>query len=223
MSNRKEAEKIILNYIEKITKSKENVKLYTDLFSKMNNKEFDEFMCDLRDKKTNLQVICPHGKDSNLDYVNNLNIAKSMGKDFMQRLVYKSDGETPTYKTPHTYLVFKLPVNRVSQLLDKKISYAQDNKVIDNRTGQVTGKSLSATLTNPEVSMLSAYNFDNLLKEFLNYRGGDIGGRTELSKQTYANGIVSMANMDHALTGVKSTQTLEQLYLSMGIRIRLSM
>lgn len=218
MADRKAAEKIILEYIEKITKCKDTIKLYTDMFSKMTNKDFDDFMRDLREKKTVLQVFVPNGKKTHISLENNMKIAEELGKSFFQHLIYEGTSDTPAYKSRVPYLVIKLPIYRVSQLLKKKISYSEDNKTIDNRTGQVTGKSMSATLTNPEISMLSAYGFDNLLTEMVKYRGGDQGGRDAMNKIMYSKGMPSLADVSHYSTGVKSNQTLEQYYLGMGIR-----
>lgn len=218
MANRKAAEEIIIKYIEKITKCKDTVALYQDLFKSMSNKDFDDFMNDLKEKRTVLQVFSPPGSKNHISLENNMKIAEELGKSFFQHLIYEETDDTPAYISRVPYLVIKLPIYRVSQLLKKKISFCEDSKTIDNRTGQVTGKSRSASLTNPEISMLSAYGFNDLLTEMIKFRGGDQGGRQAMSKIMYSKGSVSLKDVEPYSTGVKSNQVLEQIYLGMGIR-----
>lgn len=218
MGNRKQAEDIIIKYIEKITHDPNTVDLYKDMFKNMSAKDFDQFMLDLKSGNTVLQIFTPMGKQNKVSLENNFKIAKELGKSYFQHITYGATETLPAYKSKEPYLVIKLPFFRVSQLLKKKLSTAEDLKTIDHRTGQVTGKSRAAQLTNPEITMLSAYGFDRLLVELVKYRGGDQGGRTALNKMNYDKGIVNLEDVAPYSTGVKANQVLEQYYLAMGIR-----
>ena len=62
-AKRKAVEDYILKYVDKISGSKENVALYRDLFAKMTDKEFDNFMVRLKNKEIHLSLVLSTGMD----------------------------------------------------------------------------------------------------------------------------------------------------------------
>jgi len=224
MSKRKQVEDYILKYIGKITQGTDNVKLYQELFKSMNNKEFDEFMHKLKDNKITLSVIIPNNSKEVKDKItleNNMKVAKELNIDFFQHLHYKNRKGYPDYKTPEKYLVIKLPIRRVSQLLSKKISVPEDSKSIDLTTGQVTGKSQSSKLTYPEIQLLSGMGLDKSIKELIKYRGGDLGGGNALNVLLQKQGTATDSILEQYSTGVVSTKTYKAYYNAMMIRMQL--
>lgn len=218
-AKRKKVEEYIVKYIGKITHGDEkNMNLYKDLFKSMNDKEFDDFMVKLRDKKITLSIIVPNGGDVKVTVKNNFKVAKEIGLEFFQHLKMGASNDMPAYTTPNKYLVYKLPVRRAAQLLSKKISIPKDDKTIDSLTGQVTGKSQSSKLTLPELQILIGMGMKDSVKELMKTRGGDLGEANALNKLLYKNGQVSQAMTGMYSTGVKSTKTLKQFLNAMHIR-----
>ncbi len=216
---RKAVEDFIIKYIGKIVTGDQNVNLYREMFKRMNDKDFDQFMVDLRDGKKHLTIIIPNGmKEIKTDLQNNMKIAKELGFEFYQRLQITGSKTMPDYITPNKYLVVKLPVKRASQLLSKKISIPKDNKSRDLLTGQVTGDSRAAKLTNPEVQILLGLGLESSIKELMKFRGGDLGAGTALNNDLMRYGRGSQANSANMSTGVVSTKTLKQFFQAMHIR-----
>jgi len=218
MGNRKDAENIILNYIDKMVPGGENKQLYVDMFSKMDNKAFDAFMLALKERKVKLQVIVPNGSSIKVDVNRNIKIAKELGHEFIQQLDVASDGDTPAYRTPVKYLVYKLPVRRASQLLSKKISIPTDSNHIDSLTGQVANTSASSKITYPEIQVLAGSKLNRTLLEFMKYRGGDIGAQNALDNILYKQGTVTQDQLEEYSTGVESTKTLKNFLRAMHIK-----
>lgn len=218
-SKRKKVENLIIDYIKKIVTGDENVNLYRELFKSMNDKQFDEFMVKLKNKEINLSIIVPNGnKKIKVSLENNYKIAKQMGFDFFQRLVFGPDGNLPGYKTPNKYMVMKLPVKRAAQLLSKKISIPKDNKSIDSLTGQVANDSRSSKLSNPELQILLGMGLEKSLIELLKMRGGDQGAQRAMTGLLYRDGMVTQSDLAKYSTGVTSTKTLKSYLLGMHIK-----
>jgi len=207
MSKRKATEKLILEYIDKIAPGGENKKLYQDLFKRMNDKEFDEFMLKLKNKKITLSVVSPNTGKNNLDVERNFKIGKELGYNFFQKLIVTGDRNLPDYKTPIEFCVLSLPARRAAQLLTKKISIPIDDKSIDLTTGQVTGKSKGSKLTMPEIQVLAGMGFTKSLDELMKIRGGDLGAKNALSTLLMRQGIASQEVVNQYATGVVSTKT----------------
>jgi hypothetical protein len=215
---RKETEAFILKYIDKILPDKKNVAIYEQLFASMNDKQFDDFMKSLRDGTIRLAIISPNLSDVKLSVERNLEIAKELGHNFFERIWMHSDNEVPPYLSTVKYLIVDLPLRRQAQLLVKKISIPEDNKSIDDLTGQPTGKSKGSKISYPETQILAALNLEESLTELLKYRGGDIGGFNAMNKSIGDTGGVSMKGIEHLATGVTSSATLRTLLTSMHLQ-----
>ena len=215
--NRKETEKFILEWIEKITGDKDNVELYKNLFKKMNDKEFEELMNDFKEGKGFVQIIVPPDKKTKISVRNNLKLGKELGIKFISKLTVKSKNKNlPPYTTPNEYLVVDLPFRRLRQTVEKGIGYAKHIKSIDILTGQVTGDSESTKISLPEIQLLTGMNAKNTLVEFLKFRGGDLGANRAMNNYLMHYGKASMNLLKAYAEGVVSTKTL-RAYLTLCI------
>jgi len=221
MSKRKQAEDFILKWIKKITKSDKNVQLYKDLFKRMNNKEFEEFMEKLEKEEIILNIIVPHdGFDGKITIEENYKLAKELGFDFFQHLlIEREDG---TYiKTPDKYEILLLPFRRTKQTIDKGISVSDDAKRIDMLTGQVTGDSQASKLTYPELQVLVGLGLQDSLIELMRDRGGDLGAARALIGALSKYGRVSRKLIDMYSTGTLSTKSLKAYFVGMHLKVSL--
>jgi len=211
-TNRKAAEAFILKYIEKILPGSNNVKMYEEMFAGMSDAKFDTFMADIEDGKTRLVIIAPNLQAQKLSTKRNLGIAEELGHNFFQRLWLKSPHLDAPYLTPIKYLVMQLPLRRQAQLLTKKISIPEDNKSVDDFSGQPTGKSQGSKLSYPELQILAALGLDANITEMIKFRGGDTKAFDAQNRQISESGGTSQKAIEHLGTVVKSTQTLS-IYL----------
>ena len=215
---RKQVEDYILKFIKRIVTGKENYELYEGLFNHMSDKEFDQFMQDLRDKKATLSVIIPNGSNIKVDVKNNFKLAQELGFDFFQHLHVEATDDIPAYTTPIKYMIVKFPVKRAAQLLSKKISIPEDSKKIDTLTGQVTGGSKASKLTNPELQILLGLGLKKSIVELMKHRGGDLGSNNAMNNILFNYGSVTQDDLDQYSTKVESTKTLKAYFQAMHIK-----
>jgi hypothetical protein len=215
--NRQIAQNFIIEQIGKLAPGGKNKQIYVELFDEMSDEAFDKFMTDLESGESRLAVIVPNFGQEGVSTERNLELAKELGHEFFQRVWIEGTGDMPTYLTPIPYLVVDLPVRRQAQVLIKKISIPEDNKVIDDFTGQPTGRSKGSKMSFPETQVMAAMGLDNCLIEFLKFRGGDIKGFDAMNDSISKTGGVSMMAIKGLAGGVESTMTLKAYLTAMHI------
>lgn len=216
-NNRAGAEAFILEWIEKLIPGSENPQIYKDMFATMDDSSFDTFMADLESGEKTLAIVAPNFGKSRLETARNLQLAKELGHNFFQRIWIEGSGNTPTYLTPIPYLIVDLPLRRQAQLLVKKISIPEDNKSVDDFTGQPTGKSKGSRVSYPETQVMAAMGLDNCLVEMLKYRGGDIKGFDAMNRSISNTGGVRLKSIEHLASGVESTRTMKTFLSGMHL------
>lgn len=218
--NRKAAEALVLKLIgEMIPGDQANIQIYKDLFAGMDDKNFEAWVEGLESGRLRLAIVAPNLAEKKITIENNLALAKKYGHEFFERLVIDPGNETPPYLSYDKYLVVDLPLRRQAQLLVKKISIPQDNKSIDDLTGQPTagGKSRGSKLSYPEIQIMAALELDENVTEMIKYRGGDVKGFNAMNDAIAKTGGVSLKTIEHLGTKVKSTETLSTFLTCMHI------
>jgi hypothetical protein len=218
MTKRKEAEAVIVTYMEKIASKSGNAEIYQSVFSKMNDKQFDEFMKNLESGKAFLVIQLPNFKHTGVTLEKNLAIADELDHEFFQRLWITNKKDTPDHMIPVECLVMDLPVRRASQLLIKKISVPDDSRTIDALTGQPTGESKGAKLSYPELQICAAMGLDNSMVELMKYRGGDNKGLIAFNSMLSRYGRVNLKSVEPYASGVESTKSLKTFLTSMMLK-----
>ncbi len=224
-AKRDKTQKFILEYINKIAPGDYNQGLYKDLFKRMTDKEFHEFMLKIKNKELTISIIVPVGGKVKIDVKRNMKIAKELGYEFFQHLIIgpkgnKNDGTyIPKYKTPNKFLVYDMTVRRASQLLTKGISVGTDNNVMDMTTGQVTSDSKAAKITKPELELLVGMGLDKSVKELMTVRGGDLGLAKAADASANRFGKISQDVIEPYGTGVVSSKTMNAFYNAAMIKV----
>jgi len=206
--NRKAFVNTVLDGIERLLPGSQNTQMYKEFFSGLSDDQLEQFVNDLRAGRKHLAIIAPNFGAEKLTVERNLQIAKEWGHNFFTRIWMNPGNGIPPYLTPRKYAVFLLPLGRQAQHLVKKISIPEDNKSIDDLTGQPTGSSQGSKISYPEMQILTALNLDDSIIEFMKYRGGDIKGFNSMMASINKTGGVSLRQLDKAGTKVKSTVTL---------------
>lgn len=215
--NRKAAEAQILADIEEILPGSDNPKYYQALFDSMDDVQFDAFMQKFIRKELTLSIIAPNFADVKLEVTRNFATAKKWGLANFER-VWMDDGDgTPPYLSNDPYPIMEVTVRRQAQLLDKKMSVAEDAKSVDDLTGQPTGRSKGSKISFPELQLLAAQGLDDSITELIKWRGGDTKGYNAFVDALSGSGGVSMQAIAGMAGGVVSTQTLRTLLLCMHV------
>lgn len=216
--NRKAAETLLLELLSELQPGNVMINEYKERMSKMSDAQFDSFMKDLSTKEERLSLIVPNlSKEQRLSVDRNFAFAKKYGHNFFERIWMPASGDKPAYLTPKRYLVLDEPVRRQAQLLIKKISIPQDNKSIDDFTGQPTGKSKGAKISYPELQILAARKLDKSIEEMMKWRGGDLKGFNAMNQVISKTGVVSLDAIKHMGSQVRSTTTLRIFLTSMHL------
>lgn len=209
LGNRKAAEAIIMKWIPQIIPNGVNEKIYKEKLAALTDEEFHNLMLTLKAGGT-LPIYTPNYNDTRINTKHLFRLAKTMGVQLFHRIQVPESETNRPYLTPRKYLVVRLPYRRAAQLLVKKISIPADNNSVDFYTGQVTGSSKGASISLPELRMLSAMNLSHSVVELEKYRGGDEGGFRAMNYTLHQQGRVSMKEISQFASGVRSTWTLKQ-------------
>lgn len=205
--NRTAAESIILEYIEKIAPGGQTPQIYRDMFAAMNDSEFETFIEDIGSDRKRLAIIVPNMNKAKISIERNLQLGKELGHEFFQRIWMSPGKDLPTYLTPKKYLVLDLQLRRQAQHLEKKIRIPNNNRSIDELTGQPSGASKGSKISYPEVQILAALNLPESLTEKLKFRGGDTKAFDAMNDAIDKHGAVSTKAIDHLTGQVESTRT----------------
>ena len=220
--NRSATENFILKYVAKLVPGDtSNVQIYKDRFAAMDDKQFEAFMQKIESGEEMLAIVVPNLSEHKVTMENNLKVAEELGHNFFERIWITPNDGSPPYLTPKKYLVFTQVLCRQAQLLVKKISIPEDNRSVNDLTGQpaATGKSRSSKISYPETQIMAALNLDNSLIEMLKYRGGDTKGFNAMNQSISKTGGVSLDALKKLNTRVKSTETLKTLLTCMHFKV----
>ncbi len=218
LGNRVAAQKEVINCIEAIIPGTPNTQLYLDMFEKMNDEQFDQWITELESGQRHLAIIVPEFSKPGLSVERNLDVAEDWGYNFFERVWLDPQNGSPSFLSNDKYLIIYLPLKRQAQFLQKKITIPEDNRSIDTFTGQPTGKSKGSKISWPELQILASLgNFDDTIYEFFNLRGGDLQGFNAMNSMISNTGGVSVTAISSLGTKVKAVQSLSTLLTSMHI------
>lgn len=217
MSYRKEATAELLKYVEKILPGSENTALYETLLGDMTDEQFASLMARLDDGSFVLPLIAPNLTQPKPDVSRNIDIARELGHEFFQHLILTDTATGKTYRTPIPYLVIDLPFRRQQQLLKKKIAFADDNRHIDDLTGQPTGVSKGSSMSFPEFQVTYSMGLERTIEEFIKVRGGDTEAYRHYNNSIYRTGAADLDEIRNRGTKVKSTKVLSTILKAMGL------
>lgn len=211
MTPREEATAFILKHIEMMLPGSENTTYWKERLNSMSDRQFADFMDKLETGEQTLSLVVPNLSKPKLKIETLLEVAKKLKVEIFQRL-YKTDPNTgKRYLTPVRYMTGVMPFRRQVQLLQKKISIPEDNRHIDELSGQPTGPSKGSKVSFPELQVLDAQDINGLLPELLKFRGGDIEAGRALERQVIQTGQGTMSSIPAGATKVRSNETLSTL------------
>lgn len=216
--HREAAQAFILKNIQAMLPDGANTKLYKAKFDSMTDADFEKFIEGLETEQARLSVIVPNFSKTKIDLNRNIQLGKQLGHSFFQKINMPAKDGLPAYQTPLPYMVVHLPLRRQAQLLEKKISIPEDNNTVDDMTGQPTGDSKGSKISYPETQVFAALGLDNMLEEYLKFRGGDERGFAAMNASIARTGGVSMKSIRPYASGVKSVQALQAFLLGMQLK-----
>jgi hypothetical protein len=215
--NRKAAEAEIIRIVTLLEGGNHNATLYGKVFARITDDEFDAWMGRMEREEEYLSIIVPNFSDIKLTTERSMAVGESLGVRYFQHIRMTDSLTGEEFLTPVEYLVVDMAVRRQSQHLIKKQSIAENDKVIDHLSGQVTGDSKGGKISLPELLALESKGFDQSLIEMIKVRGGDDEALRAAKESIRRTGGYSLGPILKLNTLPKSTEVLRALLLSAHI------
>lgn len=186
-SKRAKVEQLVIDKVNLIDPSGDNGKRYKEFFASLSDKEFHEFMLDIKRGEQQLYIYAPNmANDITLD--NLVELTDKFGVELLERIWFKDFKTGVQSLTPEKYMILTLPVRRAKQLLTKKRSFPDSDKTINHLSGQVSRPDKAAGLSQIETQFLISKNLPNTARELVKYRGGDIHAYSEMKHSLMETG-----------------------------------
>lgn len=214
-TRRQKTQDFILKHLKMIDPNGDNVSRYEKMFEGMSDDAFDTWMHELKNKQEQIFMYIPN-MTANLDMDRLLAVSDSLGMDLFERIWMYDDATKTKYLTPKKYLVLQLPIRRVKQYQDHKLTVSEGDSRLDLLTGQVVKPDAAAGISLVEAQTLMSRGLPYLLAEYLKYRGGDIHAYAEL-KQSLEETGVGQVSLESTGTMARSPKMLDILLRSMHI------
>jgi len=209
-----EKRKKILAYLKTALKTIDpggkNLARYTELFNKMSEAKFTKLMQGLQSGDWEFHIYLPNMKERvSTDDV--LAAAKTTGCKLFHRIWLTDANTGKKYLSRHAYPIYQIPVRRMEQFLDKKMSVPDSDKTIDGLTGQVTGKDQASSISNPEIQGLYSRGLTHTLDELVTVRGGDIANYGDFRSQLEEHGSGNLGTLND--NSISRTAKVASVYL----------
>ncbi|QBJ02731.1 RNA polymerase beta subunit [Pseudomonas phage Psa21] len=212
--SRKTTEKEALHFIDMFLPGSPNKELLADLFKRMSDAEFAQWIENLESGKEYVTLFAPNLADVTLSIERNYKVAEALGFELFQQLKLTDQATGQIYLTPNKHLIGMLPLRRQVQMLAKKRSIPGSNHVVDERSGQASGDSKGSRLSGPEIQVNVSKGLNTAVLELVKFRGGDAEAYNQMNRQILETGEASLTSiMAETPSIVKSNKTLS-VYLS---------
>lgn len=228
-AKRKQFMKTVLDTMQLLDPSGNNVDLYKRKFEKMTDEQFDKWMKAFRDDdKSNfyLEIIefereldlkniekaadylkIPLYEYVCVPYINEVNVNNpDKSKDPNAEIIV-----TPT-KCPVGYLHIK----RMPQSVHHKNSTTTSNSKRNTKTGQVTGDDKNGRTTDVETFALTVYGAEDSLKELMGFRADDQAAKQQAYAEIERDGYVQLSDLKSSQQDKTAINTLNAYYWAQG-------
>lgn len=209
----------VVSCLNLIDPTGDNGRRFSDFVSPMNDKEFAQYIQNLKDRKCHIDIVAPNMKKP-LQLNNVFAAAHKIDCKLFQRVWFYDMTTGKEFLSTEELPVFRLTVRRQEQMLDEKLSVPDKASKIDALTGQVTGDDKAGGFSMPEIQIMYSKGFKNILKEFIKIRGGDVHAFGEFERQLEETGDGSMDQIriqSRARSGAVLSAWLEALHLDNNI------
>lgn len=216
---RKKVQDRILSVVKDIDSTGTNTEYYTQLFAKLSDKDFDDYMKRIRDGEDVLVYYAPNMMCHN-DINKLIALTHKYDVKLFERLRLYSVATNTYYYTPRKFLILQLPVRRFSQFVDHKLSVAEGDKRIDMLSGQVVKPDQASKISQIEVQTLFARGLKSTIREVTKFRGGDVVAFGEFKRELEEHGSATIAQDTGSVA--RSAVTLDVFYSGMHIEANAS-
>ena len=218
-AKRKAVQEMIYKAMLQLEPPGKNKKIYEAMFAKMSDKDFDDYMKRIRSGE---DVLCLYAGNitDDIPMSRAISVAKANNVKIFERIRMYDAVNDCYYYTPREYAVLQVPVRRMAQFVDHKLTIAEGDSRVDMLTGQVVKPDKGAGLSEPESRILHGFGFKNTLRELNKFRGGDLVAFAEYKRELEEMGHTTV-DRDTG-TKVRSAITLDLYYSGIHIESNVS-
>lgn len=219
-AKRKKMEDLIYSVFDALDETKTNSNKYREMFSKMSDKEFDDFFKKFFENEDEYLIldVVDYERDLRIEHVENA--AKILGVPLFEKVALpfiNKDTKNPVitkYEVPVGYVHIK----RVQQILSKKNTTSTDINTRSALTGQVVGKDKNARDSDSENFALVTLDANNTLREFLGPRADDMVMKNEMYSTIAQKGYVSLSELTNDVDNKITLNAIDVHLIGMGIK-----
>lgn len=217
-------EKKIYNLLDDIDPTGYNTEMWKSRFNKMSDKDIVRLAKQVRDEfATNIGVeIKQFGKrDSDFLSQSKINrIAKKYGVNLRETVMFRhSNKDGAPSISREKLLILIIAGKKLQQMVSKKSSIVYHNDVVNPLTGQVTGASKGASLSNSQSAVLNITGETNTIKEFLGPRADDFSAKQKMMQAIEENGEFTLNELEMSTQNKQSIQTYISFMRSIGFDV----
>ena len=215
-AKRKKAEKSIIDLMDSLDPTGFNSKRYKDMFKTMSNPDFEKmlkgFMIDDPNKFKGLYFqINSSNRTPKQGYPTIESIAavaKKFNHELTEHIVYpfRNPDNPMVSLTPMPILT--LPVRKLVQMLEKKNAAVSNIDVTNPLTGQVTGDSKAASMTDTQVMSLLTTKQTSVIREMLQVRSDNFKAKTKMMRTIERDGEFALDDLNINHMDAQSNQTM---------------
>lgn len=222
VEKRKQAEKLCYDVMTILDPSGVNTKKYKEIFAKMSNTEFVEFMQRMWEDDTVNYIVDIVDFERDLTLENIEKAAKFLGIPLEEYVMYphlNNDKDNPVVsKVP--CIVMYIIDKRMQQMAQKKNStsiHVSDRSAV---TGQAVGDDKNGRSSDIENAGLVTLNAINCAKEFNGFRADGLARKSVAYSDAATTGSINLERVEDSagVTDRTILNTLNVLYLGMGLR-----
>jgi NADH dehydrogenase/NADH:ubiquinone oxidoreductase subunit G len=214
-NKRTKIEGLVLDVVKALDNQKmENYRRYEALFKTMTDTEFEKWARSMgHELDDTIQLYQLPFEEMKMPQIKKA--AEVLEIPLEEYIWYRHDdpqGIRTKMKVPVGYVHIK----RVQQLLAKKNKYAFDTEETQLKTGQVTGESKVAAISDPESFALTAINANKALEEFLGPRADAQKSKQEIYSQISRDGYATLDDKTKDPTQSTTLNTINTYLLASG-------
>ena len=218
-SERLEMEKVVYETFDRLDPTGANTGFYKELFSKMNDSEFDKFMERIADDPK--AYLIKHNVDyeieSKMEYIEKA--AEYLNVPLFEKVVlpcYSPDPNHPIV-TKYEVPVIMLHDKRMQQAIQKKNGLSTDITSRD-KYNQVANKDKNGRNSDTENFGLTVLQADNIQREFNGPRADDQVDKSVMYQTIYDQGYCSLEHLPNDIKNKTTLNYIDAILLSMGLK-----
>lgn len=212
---RKEVEFKIYKTLDIIDPTEANSNWFKEKFSRMSDKEFEEYFTQEWPIKFQMKLFEIEPKMNQIQKA-----LKSIGVPLFEHLyqpyLYTDKNGKPV-RTNYEAIIVYIPIKKMKQFISKKNSMSINIDERNLKTGRLINKDKNANTSDREMECLAVMSLPNTMREVATYRADAVQAKEEFYNTINAKNMVSLKDVEVGRTDSISRNTFNTYLLGAGM------